>query len=265
MAIRPDTLYPAQIITSDDGWPYGRPQNDAVPGDGSGTPLEEAWVSDLFGWQQALIAEAGLWPSGNPDRVGSSQYMTALHGLFADKSVETRMPDTARGAPVARTGLIIPSDFIGDPAHWTIAGDGQDNYWVHGVAEPTIVPSAGILRAGRRVPRGFSLSSVSVHFQGPAHAVWPPEVFPTITVYSKRMNTTGTTVAIINSLMTPASQAAYEARGLWTMDADPVGVFSEDYDYLDLRFIPEHGTNALAGTRVYGATIYGTIDRARAL
>lgn len=89
MAIDPSAEYPAQIITSDAGWPYGKAQNDSVPGDGSGTPLEAEWVSDLFGWQQALLDEASVTPSGNPDKVGASQYMAAMHLLFADKSAES--------------------------------------------------------------------------------------------------------------------------------------------------------------------------------
>jgi hypothetical protein len=256
MAIDPSTLYSSQIITSDAGWPYGRPQNDSVPGDGSGTPLEEAWVSDLFGWQQALLGEASITPSGNPDEVGASQYMTALHGLFANKSVETRMPDDPLATPVNRVGLILPSDcYPGNVAEWTRDVD----HW-----EATAVSGSVILSASRTVPKGFSLTSVSAYFSGPTHTTYPPANFPTIIVYRARI-TSGSLEALAQSTMTPVSQAVYEARGIWTMNVSPDGVFYEDYDHLIFTFAPEYGTNALAGTKVYGATIYGTVDRARVL
>lgn len=82
MAIDPSAVYPTQVDTSDPtGYPYGKPQNVTVPGDGSGTPLEETWLSDLFGFLQALLGEASATPSGTPDKVGASQYVDAILGL----------------------------------------------------------------------------------------------------------------------------------------------------------------------------------------
>src|SRR5688572_15224562 len=79
MAISPKNTYPGQVDVSDlAGWPEGRARNITVVGDGSGTPLEEQWISDLFGFEQSLLAFAGLTPSGVPDKVGASQYMDAL-------------------------------------------------------------------------------------------------------------------------------------------------------------------------------------------
>jgi hypothetical protein len=71
--------YPGQIDTTDpSGYPYGRAKNVVGIGDGTGTPLEERWVSDLFGAQQALLVAAGITPSGVPDKVGASQQLDAL-------------------------------------------------------------------------------------------------------------------------------------------------------------------------------------------
>lgn len=78
--IDPSTEYSGQIDTSDPtGYPYGKPKNVSVSGDGTGTPLEAKWLSDVFGLFQALMAEAGLTPSGTPDKVGASQLLTAIH------------------------------------------------------------------------------------------------------------------------------------------------------------------------------------------
>lgn len=89
MALKPSTKYPGQIIITDPGYPLGRARNESAPGARNGTPLEEAWVNDLFGWQQALLAAAGLVATEVPDKVGGSQYLDAIkyvatHTPFAD-------------------------------------------------------------------------------------------------------------------------------------------------------------------------------------
>lgn len=83
MAIRPQAVYPGQVITGDLGYPHGKARNQTVVDDGTGTPWEEQLVNDIFGFEQALLAEAGATPSGTPDRVGGSQYLDALKKLIA--------------------------------------------------------------------------------------------------------------------------------------------------------------------------------------
>jgi hypothetical protein len=72
------TRYPGQIATGDPGYPQGKAQNVTSEGDGTGTPLEEDLVNDLFGFQQALLANALLTPTGTPDMVGASQQLDAV-------------------------------------------------------------------------------------------------------------------------------------------------------------------------------------------
>ena len=85
MAIDPSALYPGQIDTSDPtGYPYGAAQNVTVAGDGTGTPLEKDLVNDIFGFQQALLEEANITPSGTPDKVGASQYLEAIQEVIAN-------------------------------------------------------------------------------------------------------------------------------------------------------------------------------------
>jgi hypothetical protein len=82
MALIPKNSYPGQTISGDAGYPQGKARNQLVPDDGTGTPLEELWVNDLFGMQQALLNDAAITPSGVPDTVSTSQYLTALKTLF---------------------------------------------------------------------------------------------------------------------------------------------------------------------------------------
>jgi len=83
MAINPETQYPGKIAPADASYPYGSARNVTVPGDGTGTPWEAALVNDLFGFQQTVLADAAIVPSGTPETVTTSQYMNAFNTLFS--------------------------------------------------------------------------------------------------------------------------------------------------------------------------------------
>lgn len=81
MALIPSTRYPAQIDTGDAGYPQGKARNAGAFQDGTGTPLEKDWINDLLGFQQALLADAGIVATGSPDQVGASQYLDAMYAI----------------------------------------------------------------------------------------------------------------------------------------------------------------------------------------
>jgi hypothetical protein len=82
MAIVPSDTYPGQTDVSDTaGYPYGAAQNVTVAGDGTGFPMEKTWVNDVFGFLQALLVDAGITPSGDPDEANASQYLQAIHEM----------------------------------------------------------------------------------------------------------------------------------------------------------------------------------------
>lgn len=78
MAINPETQYAGKIAPSSTEYPYGQARNITLPGDGTGTPWEAALVNDIFGFQQALLSQAEIVPSGNPETAVDSQYLKAL-------------------------------------------------------------------------------------------------------------------------------------------------------------------------------------------
>jgi hypothetical protein len=78
MAIQPKNEYGAQTTAPGATYPYGRARNDTDVSAHDGTPLEEKWVNDVFGFEQALLVEAEITPSGNPDTAIASQYLDAL-------------------------------------------------------------------------------------------------------------------------------------------------------------------------------------------
>jgi hypothetical protein len=82
MAISPKAVYPSQVDATDPAYPHGKARNVAMAGDGSGTPLEQVWLSDLWGFLQAILQRASVTPSGQPDKVGASQYLDAIVGFI---------------------------------------------------------------------------------------------------------------------------------------------------------------------------------------
>lgn len=96
MAINPESRYPGQISPSDAEYPYGKARNISQPGDGSGTPWEAALVNDLFGFQQALLSEAGITPSGDPETATNSQYLEALDSRYQIDLLQTTGTSTTQ-------------------------------------------------------------------------------------------------------------------------------------------------------------------------
>lgn len=94
MAIRPDTLYPGNVDTTDPvGYPYATAKDVSAPSAGDGTPYTAAWRRDLWGFLQALLISANIVPDGNPDKVGASQYLTALLALIKNGTKYTFSTD----------------------------------------------------------------------------------------------------------------------------------------------------------------------------
>ena len=93
--LSPKDTYPGQIDTSDPDYPYGKAQGVTVPGDGTGTPLEKRWVSENFGWKQAVVVAAGVTPNGLPESAANSQILQSLQTIFLDaKNGGTYAPTT---------------------------------------------------------------------------------------------------------------------------------------------------------------------------
>lgn len=108
----PQDTYPAQTIDSDPDYPFGKARNVTVLGDGSGTPLEAAWVNDLWGFMQAAVDYASITPSGVPDKVGASDVLEAVK-YVASHTGRFYLPVlfdgavTVEGALVAADGLLV--------------------------------------------------------------------------------------------------------------------------------------------------------------
>lgn len=67
---------------ADSNYPTGSIKNDSIPGAEDGTPLDADWANDYAGFDAALLAEAGITPSGSADTVLVSQRVNAMKTLF---------------------------------------------------------------------------------------------------------------------------------------------------------------------------------------
>lgn len=85
MAIDLTQQYPLQVDGATTEYPLGKARNVTSPDDVNATPLDEAWMNDLFGAQQALLSRAGIVPSGVPDNAVTSQHMEALDAVIFEQ------------------------------------------------------------------------------------------------------------------------------------------------------------------------------------
>lgn len=75
------SVYSGQVDTPGSTYPWGEPRNRSAPGATDGTPLEEAWVADFWGFFQAILTADGGTPSGNCETAQTSQIFDALRRI----------------------------------------------------------------------------------------------------------------------------------------------------------------------------------------
>lgn len=149
MAIQPKLTYPGQTDAADTAYPYGKAQNVATPGDPNGTPLEAGWLNDLWGFQQALLAAAGITPSGSPDKVGASDYLAAVRKVISNlvtpgTQTERRIALTLGTCTDPGDGWYLRGD-MGSPVVWRYSGAGR--------ASSILFPFIPLLPEGAKLDR----------------------------------------------------------------------------------------------------------------
>lgn len=65
----------------DGNYPTGSLKNESVPGANDGTPLDADWGNDSQGFTDALLNEAGIVHSGNPDNKNTSDRLSAINKI----------------------------------------------------------------------------------------------------------------------------------------------------------------------------------------
>lgn len=74
--------YTPRVNPGDADYPFGSIKGDSSPGAGDGTPLSSSWGNDIEGFRQAVMTEAGVTPSGQPDNAYTSQLWSAMKDVL---------------------------------------------------------------------------------------------------------------------------------------------------------------------------------------
>lgn len=81
MAIIPENEFAGKIDPADSEYPLGKARNVSVSGDGTGTPWNETYINDDFGFKQALLEKGQVTPNSAPDTAENSQYLRAMQNV----------------------------------------------------------------------------------------------------------------------------------------------------------------------------------------
>ena len=109
MALDPENLpeFAGKINAADANYTFGSARDVSVPGAGDGTPFIEELVNENFGWQQALLDETEITPTGNPDTAIASQYLEAWKQLIRQESLNENPVIVDGGFNIFPQGLSV--------------------------------------------------------------------------------------------------------------------------------------------------------------
>jgi hypothetical protein len=98
MAINRRTTYPTQIATAT-GYPGGKAKNKVSANDTTGTPFEQRWVNDMWGFMDALMGRGQRTRSGEPDSSTNSDHCFALEEIIRYWMMQAFNPAPVLGVP----------------------------------------------------------------------------------------------------------------------------------------------------------------------
>lgn len=140
MALNLRVTYPDQTV-DDAAYPQGKARNEESEGNGTGTPYEEQIVNDQLGFQQAILQEAGITPTNDPDTALASQYLDGLDELYGARQAYARInvrgtniqPDEPFSLQLQETsgGISLLSEFDGENAQLSVTGVYLVNFHVN--------------------------------------------------------------------------------------------------------------------------------------
>lgn len=76
--------YPGFVNPPDAAYPQGSPKNATTDTAEDGTPVEQGWVGDVWGFNQSIMAESGVAPNGQTESVSNPQILTALKNVISN-------------------------------------------------------------------------------------------------------------------------------------------------------------------------------------
>ena len=129
--------YPGFVNPPDQAYPYSSPKNATTDTAEDGTPVEEKWVGDVWGFFQSAVSEAGITPNGQTESVSNPQILSAIKKIANIASLSSRVGQKAE----------IHSSKIPD---WLLKADGSngisrtvdDALWAHASASGLVISQA---------------------------------------------------------------------------------------------------------------------------
>jgi hypothetical protein len=132
MATNPNTLpeNSGRITAPDANYTYGSAKDDSTGTTGDGTPIKKAILNDNYGFQQWLLTQAGIVPSGTADNVLNSQYGDALKVILAGGLYSSAINYPVDTYVKGSDGKIYQSLITNGPATTTVdpVGDGTGTW-----------------------------------------------------------------------------------------------------------------------------------------
>ncbi len=108
MSIKPVDQFPGKVAPATPDNPFGTARNITIPGDGTGTPWESSILKDEWGFQHAMLLNAGMEPNGTPDSAENSQLFEAAKAsignganLLSNHNFLIASPDDSQPPPDA--------------------------------------------------------------------------------------------------------------------------------------------------------------------
>jgi len=98
ISLKDNVTFAGRFTAADANYPYGSAKDETSPGAGDGTQYLKIRSDDIFGFQQSLLDEAGIVPSGDADTVPDSQYKEAVRAITNMRTVTHNMASDANYA-----------------------------------------------------------------------------------------------------------------------------------------------------------------------
>lgn len=126
-----DPDFTGKIDPPDAARPYGNARDALVENDPNATPLLAKKFNDDWGFDAALMAAAGMTPSGDPDAANSSQRLDAMLNVFAESSGSRSFKSfgaTGLGMADDSAALQAAIDWVGGAQGRRVHGRAGDTY-----------------------------------------------------------------------------------------------------------------------------------------
>lgn len=193
MALNFGTANPGQHQAADADYPYGRPRDVTLSGDGLGTPWKAANYTEIQGLFQAILEQSGAVPDGNPETALASQYLEGLKTIIASPiySVSTGSTVNTYGVPscaaftVALPGTLVDQQVYRFISHATnpdggaFTINGKDALVWNFQASATLTPRYKTIRPNMVVEALYDLALDSFIILNPRETIVLHDTFST--------------------------------------------------------------------------------------